>query len=315
MAPRGLRGLIERHEQASARLKTIQRHRERLSPEERRVLDGIVHALKPDSMKDLLAPRHLLDFDLARERVLIGVGELDEPTHVSWQISGMRISASNNTWGAAREAAQLHLAQTMVLPHARPLVISWLGHPATSAVDVLGVRAAYTVADHLATDLWDYLGYCPQITPDVHIGLEAHSYGGLFTLKAVHRIALWAQTRSDRIHPWYWWRINSVIFSGPVGIPQSLHVQLKRLRELQVPVIQQAWQIRARGDWLSVIGRVFSGRRRLKVPSLSSGAAREVPELVVATGHNTTSGTGYRDLGTSTLYRLAQASLGIVEKT
>ena len=59
----------------------------------------------------------------------IAVGELDAPTHMTWQVSGMGITAHTAAWGSAREAGDLLLAQRRA-GAPRPCVVAWLGYPA-----------------------------------------------------------------------------------------------------------------------------------------------------------------------------------------
>lgn len=311
-------GLIHRGDVAWAGLHAEMAVRDELPERRRRVLDGTVHALKPYSMDADYAPRTLLDYDSAAPHVVIAVGELLAPTHVTWQIAGMGMGPAHAAWGAAREAAQLHRAQRD-LGAERPLVLSWLGYHPPSPVGVLSSRRAAGAGARLAEHLWTTSLLWQGAQPAPEIGgridpwrsLEAHSYGVPVAVRALGLLAIWSGSRCERTVPPSA-RIDALVLSGSVGAPRRWWSMVEKLSVDGAPRVTE---IRARRDLLAPLGRVLSGRRRVPAdptgpelgtePGTAAGAT-----LIPAVGHNTHGGRGYRDPGTDSLRAIAAATLG-----
>lgn len=281
--------------------------RDALSVRARRALDGVVHALRPDSMDPALPARTLVDYDLDAPEgpvVAIAAGDVTAPTHLTWQVSGMGIAAHTAAWGSAREAAQLAHAQ-----HAagapRPCVVAWLGHPAPPWWRTLGDGLARRGGQRLAGDVLDAAGQARRLPgPAVHLALEAHSYG---TLVAAHALALLARTDPRT-------RMDRVVLSGAVGLPAALARRPERLGLAPGTV----FEARAPGDVLAVLGRRLAARAGwADVVALPVHA---VDGLAGVRGHDTSRHRpedgdagrhGYRDPGTVTLAAVARVTAGL----
>lgn len=309
-------GLIHRSAAALSALRAEMAVRETLPERRRRVLDGTVHALKPDSMDADYAARTLIDYDSATPHVVIAVGELRAPTQVTWQIAGMAMGPAQAAWGAAREAAQLHREQRS-LGAERPLVLSWLGYHPPSPLGVLSSRTAARAGERLAEHVWTTsllwqgagAGRGAGTRLDPWRSLEAHSYGVPVAVRALGLLGLWSRTRIERTVPEAG-RIDTLVLSGSVGAP-------RRWWDAVAALGCAPWvtDIRARRDLLAPLGRVLSGRRRVPVDTAQGGQivqagspASPESELIPAVGHNTHGGRGYRDPGTLSLRAIAAAT-------
>ncbi|MGO1183117.1 MAG: alpha/beta hydrolase [Micrococcaceae bacterium] len=307
-------GLIHRGAKALTRLRAEMRVRAELPERRRRVLDGTVHALKPDLMDAALAgtggsqpvPRTLLDYDSSAPHVVIAVGELRAPTQVTWQIAGMGMGPAQAAWGAAREALQLHREQR-ALGAERPLVLAWLGYHPPSPVGVLSSRGAARAGQRLAEHIWTTSQLWEGESVPPWRGLDAHSYGAPVAVRALGLLAVWSQTRLDRTVPPAA-RIDTLVVSGSVGAPRRWWHPVESIPDDGAPWVTE---IRARRDLLAPLGRALAGRRRIPV---NTSVGRDVAEagtgLRLAVGHNTHGGAGYRDPGTLSLRAIATATLG-----
>lgn len=289
-----------------ARLRADVARRDALSPRQARALDGVLHALRPDSMDAAIPPRVLVDHDLDAPDgpvAAIAVGDVDAPTHMTWQVSGMGITAHTAAWGSAREAGGLLLAQRRA-GAPRPCVVAWLGYPAPPWWRVLGDGPARRGAERLRAHLegWERRPRPPHggIGPAVHTAVEAHSYG---TLVAAHALAGSAH------------RVDVLALSGAVGLPRRL------ARALAGPGGPAAavFEARAPGDRLAWLGRVLAGRSPWPAVQALPVRADEAAGLIGVSGHNSarwrpeTGGTtprGYRDPGTVTLSALGRVTAG-----
>lgn len=317
-------GLIHRSAVALRTLRAEMAVRETLPERRRRVLDGTVHALKPDSMDADYAARTLIDYDSATPHVVIAVGELHAPTQVTWQIAGMAMGPAQAAWGAAREAAQLHREQGH-LGAVRPLVLSWQGYRPPSPLGVLSSRIAARAGERLAEHVWttSLLWQCTGAgrgagtALDPWRSLEAHSYGVPVAVRALGLLALWSRTRLERTVPSAG-RIDALVLSGSVGAPHHWWGTVSALAERSERGLHRGprvTEIRARRDLLAPLGRVLSGRRRVPVDTAQGGQIVQAgfpasPEsgLIPAVGHNTHGGRGYRDPGTVSLRAIAGAT-------
>lgn len=294
------------------RLRTDVARRSALSRRQARALDGVLHALRPDSMHADIPPRTLVDYDLDAPDgpvAAIAVGELDAPTHMTWQVSGMGITAHTAAWGSAREAGDLLLAQRRA-GAPRPCVVAWLGYPAPPWWRVLGDGPARRGAVRLHAQLqtWARRPRPPHaaVGPAVHTAMEAHSYG---TLVAAHALAGEAAGAAPRP------RVDVLALSGAVGLPRRL------ARTLAGPdrAVGTVFEARAPGDRLAWVGRVLAGRSPWEGAAVLPVRADETAGLTGVRGHNSarwrpeaggTAPRGYRDPGTVTLTALGRVTAG-----
>ncbi|MEW1981391.1 alpha/beta hydrolase [Citricoccus sp. NPDC079358] len=145
-----------------ARLRADLRRRETLGARQRSALDGLVHALKPDSMDRSYPERHLLAYDLGTAlrpaSAAIAVGEPSTASHLTWQVSGMGILVHTAMWGSVREAGQLWAAQRDAgVP--RPCVVAWLGYHPPGPWGVLSGQSALRGGARLARHLDGWFDY------------------------------------------------------------------------------------------------------------------------------------------------------------
>lgn len=307
-------GLIHRGTTALARLRAEMAVRETLPERRRRVLDGTVHALKPNSMPADVAgtggtqpaPRTLIDYDSSTPHVVIAVGELRAPTQVTWQIAGMGMGPAQAAWGAAREAVQLHREQR-ALGAERPLVLAWLGYHPPSPVGVLSSSGAARAGLRLAEHIWTTSQLWEREPVPMWRSLDAHSYGVPVAVRALGLLAVWSHTRLERTVPPAA-RIDALVLSGSVGAPRRWWHPVESIPEAGAPWVTE---IRARRDLLAPLGRVLSGRRRIPTDALVGPVVAGADTgLRLPVGHNTHGGRGYRDPGTLSLRTIATATLG-----
>lgn len=311
--------VLERFRQDMAR-------REELSPRQKSVLDGIHHALRPDSMDPAYAHRHLLDYTLGSgdsvsgdvgsgvpgrialdPGAVVAVGTPEEATHLTWQVSGMGISVQTAMWGSAREAAQLQTAQREA-GAPRPCVVAWLGYTPPGPWGVLtgagGLRGGTHLAQHLLS--WFQAVESGRL-PRVHTAVEAHSFGSLVAARALQIL--------HRAHPPR--EVDALVVAGPVGLPPDL---AGHPEQLGVPA-DRVFLAQTRTDWVARLGRLFSGRRPWTRYTPLPVEADPERGLAAAVGHNTSRfrpdarlwgrGHGYRDVGTASLYWTARATTGL----
>lgn len=305
------------------RLRADMRRRDRLGPRQRSALDGIVHALKPGAMDRTFPERILLAYDLGTAlrpaAGVIAVGEPGTASHLTWQVSGMRVFVHTAMWGSVREAGQLWAAQRAAgAPD--PCVVSWLGYHPPGPWGVLSGRHALRGGARLALHLSGWFDYrerlaasgvrepgAPGPTGDPHTALEAHSYGTLVAARALQMLQRRTPARA----------VDALVVSGAVGVPRDLAGQ-PHLLGLSADQIYFALND---SDYLSWLGFRLSGRRPWTKTTRLKIAADEALDLAAAVGHNTSRfrpdagpfrrGRGYRDVGTASLYRIARATAGL----
>ncbi|MEV4900265.1 alpha/beta hydrolase [Citricoccus sp. NPDC055426] len=294
-----------------ARLRADMRRRSVLGPRQRSALDGLVHALKPDSMGRPHPERHLLAYDLGSTlrppAAAVAVGEPEAATHLTWQVSGMGIHVHTAMWGSVREAAQLWAAQRDAGAE-RPCVVAWLGYQPPGPWGALSGRSALRGGARLARHLEGWSDSQHRLGgPRPHTALEAHSYGTVVAARALQIL----RRREPPVE------LDALVVSGPVGLPRELagDPSLLGLGAGQVFLAQAGSDYVSRaGLWLSR-RRPWYGFTRLDVgPDDSRG-------LAGSRGHNTSRhrpdsglfgrGFGYRDIGTASLHRIARATTGL----
>ena len=320
------------------RLRADMRRRPELGRRARRALDGVVHALKPDGLDRCLPDRVLLEYSLDPKTgpvAVVAVGDPFTATHVTWMVSGMGIRPETAMWGAVNEAGNLWAAQRAA-GAPRPATIAWLGYRSPNALATLFDSPARTGARALA----DHLMRCqdqlrraqPGAVPQVHLGLEAHSYG---TVVAAYALELLQQRRQagDAVPS-----VDVLVLAGAIGLPRRLAREpaLMGMDPLRV------YEASAPQDRLAQIGR-FSGRRllwsgvhTLPVEPPAAGAQGRARGAVERTadaaadgstlggaavrGHDTSRWSpqagedaprGYRDPGTITLAATARVTTGL----
>ncbi|NUL47510.1 alpha/beta hydrolase [Cellulosimicrobium funkei] len=287
------------------------RRRSSLGPRQTSALDGLVHALKPDSMSRSYPARQLLDYDLGTARfppsAMVAVGEPESATQMTWQVSGMGIFVHNAMWGSVREAAQLWAAQREAGAE-RPCVVAWLGYHPPGPWGALTGRTALRGGARLARHVEGWFQYRSRLgAAPPHTAVEAHSYGTVVAARALQIL----RRREPPLS------VDALVVSGAVGLPRDLAEDPGSLglREDQV------YFALAETDYLSRAGRWLSRRRPWeRVTRLDVGADEQL-NLAGAVGHNTSRhrpesglfgrGYGYRDVGTASLHRIARATAGL----
>ncbi|WP_298712521.1 alpha/beta hydrolase [uncultured Micrococcus sp.] len=301
--------------------------KDRLDPRSRAALEGLAHALAPDSMDRALPARELLAHDLEGRggpTAAVCAGDPATATHLTWMVSGMGIRPDTALWGAAHEAAQLAAAQ-----HAagapRPVVVAWLRYPAPAPWRVVLDRPAREAGRQLADDLaawWAHLhasGLRARGTA-VHGAVDAHSYGSLVAGHALRELdergLLPADSAATDPTPHSAERpVETLVVSGAVGLPLAL---LSGARALGAAT-GRVFEARAPGDVLSVLGRL--GGLRQAWPGAVALPVDPVPGMdgAAVRGHDTSRWTpaagddaprGYRDPGSVTLAAAARVTAG-----
>lgn len=313
----------ERTAAVRERLRADMRRRPQLGRRARRALDGIVHALKPDGLEASLPDRVLLEYDLEGPRAPVAVVAVGDPftaTHVTWMVSGMGIRAETAMWGAVHEAGNLWAAQRAA-GAPRPVTIAWLGyrapHALATVLDGPARTGAAALADHLER-CWDQLRRThPGAVPQVHLGLEAHSYG---TVVAAHALELLQQRRqAGAAVP----ALDVLVLSGAIGLPR----RLARAPERMGLDASRIYEASAPHDRLARLGRLtgrrlpWAGVRALPVAAGVEEAADGIALVGAAvSGHDTSrwdpqagedAPRGYRDPGTVTLAATARVTAGL----
>lgn len=325
------------------RLRADMRRRSELGRRARRALDGVVHALKPDGLDRSLPERVLLEYDLQAPDgpvAVVAVGDPFAATHVTWMVSGMGIRPETAMWGAVHEAGNLWAAQRRA-GAPRPATIAWLGyrspHALATVLDGPARTGARALADHLARCGDQLCRASGGASPQVHLGLEAHSYG---TVVAAHALELLERRRrAGEAVP----ELDVLVLSGAVGLPR----RLARAPGIMGLDGARVYQASAPQDRLARLGRLtgrrlpWTGVRALPVAPLSDApepgggehdpgsAAEEAGESVAdgialvgaaVSGHDTSRWTpqagedaprGYRDLGSITLAATARVTTGL----
>lgn len=297
------------------RLRADMRRRHLLGPKQKAALDGLVHALKPDSMDQSFPERILLAYDLGSAlRPAAGVVSVGEPgaaTHLTWQVSGMGIFVHSAMWGSVREAGQLWAAQRAA-GAADPCVVSWLGYQPPGPLGVLSGRHALRGGARLALHLAGWYDYWERLAADgggpfPHAAVEAHSYGTIVAARALQMLQRRQPPRS----------VDALVVSGAVGLPRDLAGNPHLLGLTR----EQVYFALTDSDYLSWLGFRLSGRRPWTKVTRLEIAADEALDLAAVVGHNTSRfrpdagflhrGHGYRDAGTAALYRIARATAGL----
>ncbi len=293
------------------RLRQDMKHRDELGPRQKSALDGIVHALRRDSMDRTYPERILLAYDLGtatrQPTAVVAVGNPDQATHMTWQVSGMGVFVHTAMWGTVREAAQLCVAQQEAGAE-RPCVVTWLGYAPPGPWGVLSGAAALQGGARLASHLHGWFDAAEQgRLPQVHTAVESHSYG---TLVAARGLQILNRGLPPR-------RVDTLVVSGPVGLPRDL---AEDPEAMGLPA-EQVFFALSDTDWLSAIGFRLSGRRPWKHYTRLPVLADEALKLAGVVGHNTSRhrpgggflhrGHGYRDPGSASLYRIARATTGL----
>ncbi|MGO1883776.1 MAG: alpha/beta hydrolase [Citricoccus sp.] len=293
------------------RLREDQRRRSTLGPRQRSALDGLVHALKPDSMNRAYPERQLLAYDLGSVRVppsaVVAVGEPENATQMTWQVSGMGIFVHTAMWGSVREAGQLWAAQQEAGAE-RPCVVAWLGYHPPGPWGALTGRIALRGGARLARHVEGWFNYRDRLAgPRPYTALEAHSYGTLVAARALQIL----QRREPPLS------LDALVVSGAVGLPRELAGApgALGLREDQV------FSALAETDYLSRAGLWLSRRRPWEPATRLDVRADERRRLAGVVGHNTSRhrpgagllgrGHGYRDVGTASLHWAARATAGL----
>jgi len=282
----------------------------RLSVRQLAALDGAEHALRRDSMDAAIPERVLVDWDLDAPDgpvAAVAVGELERPTHLTWQVSGMGIAASTAAWGSAREAGQLLLAQRAA-GAPRPCVVAWLGYPAPpwwrTLDDGLARRGGARLADTVRETR---CGPSHGAGTAVHTAIEAHSYGTLVATHALERLAEGDPPLT----------VDALALSGALGLPRRLAGRLEALGL----AAGRVFEARAPGDRLAWLGRTLAGRAPWPEAVALPVAADPAAGLAGVRGHNTArwrpedgddgAPRGYRDPGSVTLAALARVTAGL----
>jgi hypothetical protein len=328
------------------RLRADMRRRHVLGPKQKAALDGLVHALKPQSMDRSFPERILLAYDLGNAlrpaAGVVAVGEPADATHLTWQVSGMGVFAHTAMWGSVREAGQLWAAQRSA-GAARPCVVCWLGYQPPGPWGVLSGRHALRGGARLALHLAGWFDYRARLAADgelaatasgpapgvaggeaagtgdraaeapsgpgafPHTAVEAHSYGTLVAARALQMLQRRDPPRS----------VDALVVSGAVGLPRDLAGNPHLLGLTR----DQVYFALTDSDYLSWLGFRLSGRRPWTKMTRLKIAADEALDLAAAVGHNTSRfrpdagpfrrGHGYRDVGTASLYRIARATAGL----
>ncbi|MFC7403414.1 alpha/beta hydrolase [Citricoccus sp. GCM10030269] len=302
-----------------ARLRADMRRRQGLGARQKSALDGLVHALRRESMDRSFPERILLSYDLGSRfrspAAIVAVGEIDTATHVSWQVSGMGISVHTAMWGSVKEAAQLWAAQKSAGAE-HPCVISWLGYQPPGPWGVLSSRSALRGGARLALHLNSWFDHYERLRaedrsgrtpPRPHTAVEAHSYGTVVAARALQILHRSSPSRS----------IDALVVSGAVGLPRDLAGDPAALGMSE----ERIYTALADTDYLSRLALWFSGRRQWTRATELKTTADEERNLAAAVGHNTSRyrpdarlfrrGRGYRDPGTASLYRIARATIGL----
>ncbi|NUL45952.1 alpha/beta hydrolase [Cellulosimicrobium funkei] len=325
------------------------RRRQSVGARQKSALDGLVHALKPGSMDRSYPERHLLAYDLGTAlrpaSAVITVGEPSTASHLTWQVSGMGIFVHTAMWGSVREAGQLWAAQRDA-GAPRPCVVAWLGYYPPGPWGALSGQSALRGGARLARHLdgwFDYreqlaarsapaagtgssvgaglpptaapgaetgpAGVEPQARPSAfpHTAVEAHSYGTLVAARALQILQRREPPRS----------LDALVVSGVVGLPRDLAGDPGKMGLTAA----QIYLALADTDYLSRLGRLLSRRPRWSRFTPLDVGADDSRGLAGVVGHNTSRyrpdagplrrGFGYRDVGTSSLYRIARATAGL----
>ncbi|MFC4428747.1 alpha/beta hydrolase [Citricoccus alkalitolerans] len=351
VAPVARRDIWDAAEQEAtrARLREDMRRRQTLGARQKSALDGLVHALKPDSMDRSYPERQLLAYDLGTAlrpaSAAIAVGEPATASHLTWQVSGMGVFVHTAMWGSVREAGQLWAAQREA-GAPRPCVVAWLGYHPPGPWGALSGQSALRGGARLARHLdgwFDYrdrlatgsaptaetgasvgtgllpgtapgaetgpAGVGPHAQPSAlpHTAVEAHSYGSVVAARALQILQRREPPRS----------LDALVVSGVVGLPRDLAGDPGKLGL----TAENIYLALADTDYLSRLGRLLSRRQRwtrFTPLEVGSEGSRGLAGVV---GHNTSRhrpgagpihrGFGYRDVGTSSLYRIARATAGL----
>ncbi|XKH57199.1 alpha/beta hydrolase family protein [Citricoccus nitrophenolicus] len=336
-------------EATRARLRADLRRRQSLGARQKSALDGLVHALKPGSMDRSYPERHLLAYDLGTAlrpaSAAIAVGEPTTASHLTWQVSGMGIFVHTAMWGSVREAGQLWAAQREA-GAPLPCVVAWLGYNPPGPWGVLSGQSALRGGARLARHLdgwFDYrerlaassalaaetgssagTGLPPAIAPGAgtgpagvgprarpaalpHTAVEAHSYGSVVAARALQILQRREPPRS----------LDALVVSGVVGLPRDLAGDPGKLGL----TAEHIYLALAETDYLSRLGRLLSRRPRWTRFTPLDVGADDLRGLAGVVGHNTSRhrpdagpihrGFGYRDVGTTSLYRIARATAGL----
>ncbi|MCT2089527.1 alpha/beta hydrolase family protein [Micrococcus terreus] len=306
------RDIWDRQERAAtlARLREDMDHREELGPRQKSALDGIVHALRRDSMDRSYPERILLAYDLGTATrpptAVVAVGNPDQASHVTWQVSGMGVFVHTAMWGTVREAAQLCVSQREAGAPS-PCVVTWLGYAPPGPWGVLSGAAALQGGARLAQHLHGWFDAVGRgCLPQAHTAVESHSYGTLVAARGL-------QILNRGIPPR---QVDALVVSGPVGLPRDLAEDPKAMG---LPA-EKVFFALSDTDWLSAIGFRLSGRKPWKHYTRLPVLADEALNLAGVVGHNTSRhlpeggflhrGHGYRDPGSASLYRIARATTG-----
>lgn len=331
------------------RLRADMRRRQSLGPRQKSALDGLVHALKPGSMDRSYPERHLLAYDLGTAlrpaSAAIAVGEPSTASHLTWQVSGMGIFVHTAMWGSVREAGQLWAAQREA-GVSLPCVVAWLGYHPPGPWGVLSGQSALRGGARLARHLDGWFDYRERLAagsgpavetgPSVgdglpsatapsagaaragvgpqtgmaalpHTAVEAHSYGSVVAARALQILQRREPPRS----------LDALVVSGVVGLPRDLADDPGKLGM----TAEHIYLALAETDYLSRLGRLLSRRPRWNRFTPLEVGADDSRGLAGVVGHNTSRhrpdsgpmhrGFGYRDVGTTSLYRIARATAGL----
>jgi hypothetical protein len=302
------------------RLRADMRRRHVLGPKQKAALDGLVHALRPDSMDGSFPERVLLAYDLGNAlrpaSGVVAVGEPTVATHLTWQVSGMGIFVHTAMWGSVREAGQLWAAQRAA-GVASPCVVCWLGYQPPGPLGVLSGRHALRGGARLALHLAGWFDYHERLatsgagagtasgegtgTPP---GPGAAAAGGEaavtdargtgtagggkpfpHTAVEAHSYGTLVAARAlqilQRRNPPR--SVDALVVSGAVGLPRDLvgNPHLLGLTRKQV------YFALTDSDYLSWLGLRLSGRRPWTKMTRLKIAADEALGLAAAVGHNT----------------------------
>lgn len=316
------------------RLRRDHEARDALTPRRRAAVDGLRHALAPDSMDPALPPRHLLAYDLQDSggpTAAVCAGDPATATHLTWMVSGMGIRPETAMWGAAHEAAHLWAAQRAA-GAPRPVTVAWLRYAAPSPWRVVLDAPARAGGERLAEDVaawWEHVrdsGLRARGTA-VHGAVDAHSYG---TLVAAHALAALRERGlvgddgpptggdgppgAEGAPPRGEAAVETLVVSGAVGLPAALVAGVEALSRTPGRVFRAS----APGDLLSLLGRLGAWRRDW--PAVVALPVSAGPDGGFAVrGHGTSrwrpeagedAPRGYRDPGSVTLASIARVTAG-----